>query len=356
MKAKVILAIWAIIFIILPSCEPDEPEPPFVPPDSPYVSPEVKTLAASEITTHSAIIGGEITKLGNEPITKKGICWLPSANTPEALERTNPAIVNNVIEITEPDSKFSFLMDKLEPNQTYVYRAFVQNAIGVVYGQKLHFTTEHETITDIDGNVYRILKIGKQTWTIDNYNATRLRDGTPIPNRIEDSYWARSAPQEPAMCWYDNDRSKYEKDYGALYNWYAASHPLLAPEGWRVPTNSECDSLAFYLMRAFPDHPGTLWSVGGLCKTRGYDYWQPPNTDATNESGFSAKAGGIRFGGDEYFAPGFYAFGYHTVFYCSSEYGGYAETFRFAYDKNYFISDLLESKTYAYSLRLIKDE
>lgn len=338
MRSKLILTIW--VLTMMTCCDREDPVVP-------YISPEIQTIAASEITSHSAIIGGEIIKPGNEPITKKGFCWLPS--TPEALANTVPMITDNVIEITDQNPKFTFSMNKLGPNQTIVYRAFVQNAIGVVYGQKLHFTTEFETITDIDGNVYRIWKIGDQTWTIDNYNVTHLRDGTPIPNRTEDSYWFPTAPQEPAMCWYDNNRAKYEKDYGALYNWYAASHPLIAPEGWRVPTISDYDTLAFYLMKTYPT--SELWAVGGLCKTEGFDYWNPPNTGATNKSGFSAKAGGFRFRSGK-----FQAMGYEAVFNCSSEIFGYAETFLLTYNDYWFNSTLAESKFSGYSLRLIKDD
>ncbi|MFO7656444.1 MAG: FISUMP domain-containing protein, partial [Bacteroidales bacterium] len=190
--------------------------------------------------------------------------------------------------------------------------------------------------------------IGNQTWTIDNFNATRLRDGSPIPNRLEDSYWAQFAPQEPAMCWYNNDRATHEKDYGALYNWYASSHPLIAPEGWRVPTIYDYRDLAFYLMDFYgPADSYTIWSVGGYCKMPGNNFWEAPNTGADNRSLFSAKAGGAREGT-------FYVLGYYAVFNCADEFGGYAHSFTLKYNVNYFITEALRPKFGGYSLRLIK--
>ncbi|MBW6499209.1 MAG: hypothetical protein K0B09_12520 [Bacteroidales bacterium] len=260
------------------SCEPENPPAPIIP-------PQVSTLEATEITTNSAIVGGKIIEVGTEPITRQGVCYIKAVtNTPEEFTNTWPNISNNVIEASDLSETFTVVMDNLSPNQTYYVRAFAESAAGLRYGTSIKFTTEFETITDIDGNVYRIWTIGNQTWTIDNFNATRLRDGSPIPNRLEDSYWAEFAPQEPAMCWYNNDRATHEKDYGALYNWYAASHPLIAPEGWRVPTIYDYQDLAFYLLATYGEiTPGLPWSVGGYCKMPGNNFWEAPNTGADKE-------------------------------------------------------------------------
>ena len=72
-----------------------------------------------------------------------------------------------------------------------------------------------ETVTDIDGNVYRTVRIGTQLWMKENLRTTRLDDGSPIPYVTSNAEWGSIST--PAYCWYDHD-SKHKNDYGALYN------------------------------------------------------------------------------------------------------------------------------------------
>lgn len=90
----------------------------------------------------------------------------------------------------------------------------------------------------------------------------------------------------PAWCYYNNDPA-LGSVYGKLYNYYAvqaiAANP---PKGWRVPTNNDFTQLSNYL--------GGSTIAGGKLKKDGLVYWTSPNSGATNESGFSAIAGGYR--------------------------------------------------------------
>jgi uncharacterized protein (TIGR02145 family) len=100
------------------------------------------------------------------------------------------------------------------------------------------------TVTDIEGNVYRTVKIGNQTWMAENLRTTRLNDGQSIYYRPSSSGWA--SVFAPAYCWPNNDTSNKEA-YGALYNWYAVQTNKLAPVGWHVPTDDELKILTDYL-------------------------------------------------------------------------------------------------------------
>jgi uncharacterized protein (TIGR02145 family) len=72
-----------------------------------------------------------------------------------------------------------------------------------------------------------------------------------------------------------------------LYNWYAATDTRnIAPSGWHLPTDAEWTELTEYL--------GGESVAAGKIKETGITHWAPPNTGATNETGFTALPGGYR--------------------------------------------------------------
>ncbi|MFH1179552.1 MAG: FISUMP domain-containing protein, partial [Candidatus Bathyarchaeota archaeon] len=101
-----------------------------------------------------------------------------------------------------------------------------------------------ETVTDIDGNVYRTITIGDQTWMMANLKTTRLNDGQEIPYVTDAREWATLST--PGYCWPNNDPSNKE-DYVAMYNWYTVDTGRLAPVGWHVPSMEEWKTLSEYL-------------------------------------------------------------------------------------------------------------
>lgn len=150
------------------------------------------------------------------------------------------------------------------------------------------------TISDVDGNSYKIVLIGNQWWMAENLKTTKYNDGTSIPLKTDDDSWKTTNQDSPAYCWYNNNISN-KNPYGALYNFYAVSTETnggknLCPDGWKVPTNEDWTALTDYL--------GGLSEAGGKMKAAGTEYWQTPNTGATNESGFNALPGGSRVNAD----------------------------------------------------------
>jgi uncharacterized protein (TIGR02145 family) len=139
-----------------------------------------------------------------------------------------------------------------------------------------------ETITDIDGNVYNSVKIGTQTWMVENLKTTKYRNGDPIANETDNTNWRYLS--QGAYCWYNHDITN-KSTYGALYNfWAVADSRKIAPTGWHVPTNAEWNIL-------FNFYGGEV-AAGGKLKESGTSHWSSPNTDATNSNGFTALPGG----------------------------------------------------------------
>ena len=140
------------------------------------------------------------------------------------------------------------------------------------------------TVADIEGNVYKIVKIGTQWWMAENLKTTMYNDSSSISLVTDNTAW--SLLETGAYCFFNNDASN-SKVYGVLYNWYAVTDSRnLAPKGWHIPSDTELQTLITYL--------GGTNVAGGKLKEEGTTHWDSPNTGATNESNFTALPGSYR--------------------------------------------------------------
>jgi len=140
-------------------------------------------------------------------------------------------------------------------------------------------------VKDYDGNVYKTIKIGGQTWMAENLKVTHYRDGTPIPDIPDEDTWSKLTTG--ALCWMENDPPTYGDVYGALYNFHAVVDARnLCPAGWHVPTIEEWRTLENYL--------GGKEAAGGKMKDFASSLWKIKHLGASNESGFSAVPAGGR--------------------------------------------------------------
>jgi len=195
------------------------------------------------------------------------------------------------------------------------------------------------TMTDQDGNTYKTITIGTQTWMAENLKVTHYRNGDPITNIADNNGWA--AATAGAYCFFNDDIAN--KDiYGALYNWHAVTDQRnIAPAGWHVPTNAEVIILRTYL--------GS--EAGEKMKEKGTMHWTGSNTGATNESGFTARPSGCR----DYCGGPFKNLGKHFFLWSSTAYDERdAFEFYITFDQPYF-TPCYAPKTYGLSVRLIKD-
>lgn len=165
-------------------------------------------------------------------------------------------------------------------NQFILFTVLIILATASAYGQLLK-----DTVVDVDGNIYHAVKIGKQTWMVENLKVTHYRNGDSIPNVSDSKSWNYSTTG--AYCNYKNDSAE-AKVYGKLYNWHAVNDKrAIAPVGWHVATYDEWEDLI--------DHLGGFKKAGGKLKETTFLHWITPNKGATNKSGFLALPGGYRF-------------------------------------------------------------
>ncbi len=138
------------------------------------------------------------------------------------------------------------------------------------------------SISDKDGNTYKTLLIGTQTWMVQNLKTTKYNDGTLIPIISDLSSWDNLL--SPGCCW-DDDFLSYKKTYGILYNWWVVNSGKLCPVGWHIPTNQEWSQMITYL--------GGGMIAGGMLKESSLSYWKTPNQGASNMSYFWGLPGGM---------------------------------------------------------------
>jgi len=224
----------------------------------------------------------------------------------------------------------------------------VTNEISVVIthiptGARANQSISYMTLTDVEGNVYQVVKIGDQFWTVENLKTTKYNDGTDIALETEFSEWKYLTTA--AYCWYSNDESANKDTYGALYNWYAVNSDKLCPEGWHVPTDAEWTTLVDYL--------GGDNIAGDKLKESGSTHWGSSNTGATNESGFTALPGGYRdenYGAFNYMGgTGCWWTSTEDVDHTSSAWSRYLDSGSNDVPRYY------RSKVFGFSVRCIKD-
>jgi uncharacterized protein (TIGR02145 family) len=230
----------------------------------------------TSISPVAAQSGGNITSDGGAPILARGVCWSIG---------TTPDIWDN--KTMDGDGTGSFLsdLDGLTPATTYYLRAYAINSAGTSYGDVYSFTTP---IADIDGNIYKVVTIGTQVWMAENLKTTKFKNGDDIPEITNSNTWFTL--KTGAYCNYDN-LPGYKDIYGLYYNFYAVvDSKKLCPSGWHMPTDAEWTTLIESL--------GGKEFAGEKLKETGTAHWDGPNI-ATNSSGFSARGGGHRSGGND---------------------------------------------------------
>jgi uncharacterized protein (TIGR02145 family) len=261
-----------LLILIIYSCKKDSP------------TLAISTRVVTKITSTSAVAGGINTVENGDTVTARGFCW--------AWELQEPGIGHTKTTEDPGTGRFISNITGLTGNTTYYLRAYASsNYQGEpIYGNVIEFKTQIGNITfnpdltygsviDVDGNTYKTIEIGTQTWMAENLRTTKYNDGSDIFNVTDNKVWTQLTTQ--AYCWYNNDETN-KSVYGALYN--AMTLSKLCPVGWHVPSYDEWKTLTSFL--------DGLSFAGSKLKEEGTAHWFYSGAD--NYSGFSAVGGGSR--------------------------------------------------------------
>lgn len=129
---------------------------------------------------------------------------------------------------------------------------------------EVNLSAKHQFTTFIDprdGQRYRSIKIGNQTWMADNLN-----------------YKCTGSFE------YNNDES-HTLTYGRLY--FYIENMNICPDGWHLPSSSEFETLCDYL--------GGREIAGAKMKDNSNYLWKSLTIESNNSSGFSAIPAGYRY-------------------------------------------------------------
>lgn len=181
-------------------------------------------------------------------------------------------------------NKSNYSEDPSKRRQTY-QKSFLKS---LAINSKATFEPSYPSVLPGGSNPpldpFPTVKIGTQTWSLYNLDIAYYNNGDIIQQVTDQAQW--ESLTTGAWCYYDNNASN-ATTYGRLYNWYAITDPRgVAPNGWRVPTRDDFDTLATYL--------GGSPTAGELLKESGLSHWTNPNL-ATNSTGFTALPSGYRY-------------------------------------------------------------
>ena len=246
--------------------------------------PEVSTDTVTNISANSADVTATIVDEKAYPIDERGVCF---------AETDMPGLDDLcVIADDTVNDTYTVTITGLEPESTYYVRAYAISEAGIGYGESQMFTTK---LADIDGNIYSVVEIGDQAWMGENLRTTRYQEGDQITHSEND--W--STQNSGAWSYYQNDSANGEI-YGKLYNGFAAlDERNVCPAGWRVPTDEDWAELENTL--GMPQDEldetgarGAEQNIGGMLKQPGTQFWNFPNSGASDDYNFTAFPGGSR--------------------------------------------------------------
>ena len=207
--------------------------------------PVLTTTSVTQVTTNSAVTGGNVTDDGGASVTERGVVYGTSPN---------PTTSDNKITNGIGTGAFTCNLTGLQANTTYYVRAYATNSQGTAYGDEMSFTTKSPSSSDHTGteNGHEYVDLGLSVkWATFNVGANKPEDygdyfawGETEPKTTYDwsTYkWCNgSYDTQTKYCidssygTVDNKTVLDKEDDAAHVNWGG---------NWRMPTRTEQDEL-----------------------------------------------------------------------------------------------------------------
>lgn len=256
--------------------------------------------------------------------------------------------------------------------QTLTISCFKTDGVTHILGSPIEVTatSSPRNVSDIDGNSYEVVFIGKQIWMKENLKTTHYSNGTEIPHVPDKTEWGNLSNRDAAYSYYNNNINGEADIFGALYTWAAAmgenssssnENPSgiqgVCPIGWHLPSDAEWAELKDYLISNGYGYEGSGDDIG---KSMASTFeWVASSTvgavgndmGSNNSSGFTALPGGLRGAN----TGAFFNIGKSGNWWSSTELDqekAYGNEIDYQYDKSRRSNS---NKKYGFSVRCIKD-
>ncbi|CAL1519682.1 fibrobacter succinogenes major paralogous domain-containing protein [Chitinophaga sp. MM2321] len=187
--------------------------------------PPVVMLAKEYINIgdSAAVITGEVTAVGGDVVTERGLVW----STHE-----NPEVTDQKVKLGTDQGSFTDTIPSLLTFVKYYVRAYAINRFGTAYSEQLVVIFLPPSFTDPrDGEEYTIKQYGNAVWMTQNF---RHIPATGFGTEM----WMQDYNGTDGG---EAKKNKYYHEYGCLYTYDKAV--AVAPAGWHLATDEEWKQL-----------------------------------------------------------------------------------------------------------------
>jgi uncharacterized protein (TIGR02145 family) len=241
---------------------------------------------------------------GDIKLLDKGICF---------SRHISPTIDDDTQSSGDKLENYETTINQLKEGTAYFVRPYANTNRGYFYGKNYSLVLpdknnkwdiKYDATIDIDGNIYKTIKIGNQTWMADNLRTTSYQNGDHIPYAQLREDWI--APFG-AQCTYrfTNDWDNIIR-FGRLYNRLTIyDNRNIAPLGWHVSTSKDWELLEQFIIQNNNSALNPTSLVQSLCSQKLWDSSNKvgtPGWDKTtnNSTGFNAIPARVRTENPDY--------------------------------------------------------